>query len=186
VKQTICAILLCVSLAACGGGGGSSTTTGGTTTGSGVNPPATTPPAPPTLVTAGSTGVDITVPGPSTSPVLNAQVLGAQGGIQGTKQFAFSTGDFVHQGAQGVTVLLFGPGLSANNVSHVNAIGIGGSGDVTVVPNSVNGLTASDGTTTGISFAINVAPNAVLGPRTVFLVAGNDMTTFTGGLEVVQ
>jgi hypothetical protein len=118
--------------------------------------------------------------------VLNANVLGAQGGIQGQSQFAFSTGDFVHQGANGATVLLFGPGLSANNVSKVNAITIGGPGDVTVDPTSITGLTASDGTTTGLAFKVTVAPNAVLGPRTVFLVSGNDMTSFTGGLEVVQ
>ena len=184
MKQTICAIVLCLGLAACGGGGSSKTST--TTTGSGSNPPATTPPGPPTLVTAGSSGVDITVPGPSTSPVLNANVLGAQGGIQGTSQFAFSTGDFVHQGATNARVLLFGPGLSANNVSRVNAIAIGGPGDITVDPTSITGLTASDNTTTGLSFTITVTPTAVLGPRTVYLVSGNDMTTFTGGLEVVQ
>jgi hypothetical protein len=184
VKQTICAIVLCLGLAACGGGGSSKTST--TTTGSGSNPPATTPPGPPTSVTPGASGVDITVPGPSTSPVLNAKVLGAQGGIQGTSQFAFSTGDFVHQGASNVRVLLFGPGLSANNVPRVNSITIGGPGDVIVDPTSVQGVTASDGTTTGLSFNVTVTPTAVLGPRTVFLVSGNDMTTFTGGLEVVQ
>ena len=182
MKQTICAILLCLGLAACGGG--SSSSTGGGTS-SGINPPATTPPPPPTSVTAGSTGVDITVPGPSTSPVLNAQLLGGAGGIRADQQFAFSTGDFVHQNTTGLRVIMFGPGLSANNALLVTSVRIGGPADVIVEPGSIKPIATSDGTT-GLSFLIDVAPNAVLGPRTVYLVAGNDMTTFTGGLEVVQ
>jgi hypothetical protein len=76
-------------------------------------------------------------------------------------------------------VLLFGPGLSSTT-----SIRIGGSGDVTVVPASQQPIKATDGTP-GIVFQVNVAPTAVLGARTVFLISGNDMTAFAGGLEVV-
>jgi hypothetical protein len=131
-------------------------------------------------VAAGSSGVDVTVPGPSTSPVVNAQVLGAAGGGGSS---AFSTGDFIHVGTT-QAVLLFGPGLSAANVAKINAIQIGGSGDVVVVPGSLQGITATNNTP-GIVFQVAVAPNAALGARSVFLVSGNDMTVFAGGLEVV-
>jgi hypothetical protein len=77
-------------------------------------------------------------------------------------------------------VLLFGPGLSG-----VTSASVGGSGDVTVVPASLQGIKATDGTP-GILFQVNVPFNATLGARTVFLTSGNDMTVYAGGLEIVQ
>jgi hypothetical protein len=188
VTRTCLAVLLCLGLIACGGGGGSRG--GGTTPppppgGGGSNPPATTPPGAPSAVAAGATAVDITVPGPSTSPAVNATLLGAAGGQTATTQSAFSTGDFVHRGTI-QSVILFGAGLSANDVPSVTSVRIGGSGDVTVVPGSLQGIHSSGTPSTpGIAFQVSVPASAALGARTVYMVVGNDMTVFAGGLEVV-
>jgi hypothetical protein len=75
-------------------------------------------------------------------------------------------------------VILFGPGL--NGQMQVN---IAGPADITV--SSITGIQATDNTP-GISFMATAKPNAALGARTVFLQNTNgDVTTFTGGLEVV-
>ena len=183
MKIKIIAVLLCLGLAACGGGGGSSTSKGvGGTTG-GTNPPATTPPGNPVTVAAGATAVDITVPGPSQTPPSNAQFLGTvpAGTAQGASVTLFSTGDIVHQGTT-PTVLISGTGIGSTS-----SVRISGPGDVTV-----NGALRPlhDATTgavvPGLAMDLIVAPNAQIGPRTVFITTGNDMTTFTGGLEVVQ
>ena len=190
MTRTICAILLCLGLAACGGGGSSTpnpppvtTGGGGTTT---TNPPATTPPAPPQVVVAGATGVDITVPGPSQATTPNAQFLGTvPTGATGSVTL-FSTGDVVHLGTQ-PTVLIAGPGINGTTASGtpVSTVSISGPGDVTIM--AQGGLRDANGNpTSGVAIQLNVPASAVLGPRTVFIVTGNDMTTFTGGLEVVQ
>jgi hypothetical protein len=181
VIRACLALALCLFLAACGGGGGGTGVTagGGGGTGGGTNPAATSPPAAPQVVSAGATAVDITVPGPSQTPPSNAQFLGTvPPGSTGTVSL-FSTGDVVHQSTS-PTVLISGPGISATSTVRIS-----GPGDVTV--QSQGGITdANNVTQPGIALKLSVAPNAVLGPRTVFITTGNDMTTFTGGLEVVQ
>jgi hypothetical protein len=192
VIRTLCAILLCLGLVACGGGGGGSTTVVNpppvpppppTPT---ANPPATTPPSPPTAVAAGATGVNIVVPGASQTPPSNAQFLGTvPPGATGSVTL-FSTGDVIHQNST-PTVLIAGPGINGSSTSGtpVSTVRISGPGDITIL--SQGGLKdANNKPTSGVAIQLNVPANAVLGPRTVFITTGNDMTTFTGGLEVVQ
>jgi len=90
---------------------------------------------------------------------------------------AFNTGATIAQGAT-MRVLLFGPGLSGSM-----QVSITGPADITV--SNVQTIKATDGTP-GIAFMAAAAPNAALGGRTVVLQTANgDVTTFTGGLEVV-
>jgi hypothetical protein len=75
-------------------------------------------------------------------------------------------------------VILFGPGLSAQM-----QVRVGGPSDITVA--QISGIQATDNTP-GISFMATAGGNAALGARTVFLQTTNgDVTSFTGGLEVV-
>lgn len=155
-----------VSLAACGGGKGSSSGGGGITTGGNV-------PAPTVVtVSAGQTasGVDITVASPASNPTPNAESLG-------TGTSASNTGTTISQGST-ATVILFGPGLSGNMT-----ISISGPNDITIS----NAQTIMSTTNVpGIQFTAAVASNAALGARTVVLQdSNNDITTFSGGLEVV-
>jgi hypothetical protein len=123
-----------------------------------------------------TTGVDIVVPAPASTTVPNASFLG----VNEPQGLAAVTGDTVHQGASNATVTLFGQGIASTM-----AISFSGPNDITVVSGSVVGITASNNTP-GIQFQINVAANAALGARTVILQATNDdITTFTGGLEVI-
>lgn len=136
-----------------------------------VNPPAAV------NVAAGQTsaGVDITVGPPASATPPNAQDLGVAGLTGGAS--AFNTGDTISRGAT-QRVVLFGPGLSGDM-----QVTIRGPNDITV--SSVASITATDNTP-GISFLATVSPTAALGARTVVLQASNgDLTTFTGGLEVV-
>jgi hypothetical protein len=83
----------------------------------------------------------------------------------------------IHQGATDF-VLLFGPGLSGNMTVKVS-----GPPDITV--SNITGITATD-KTPGVAFQATVNSGAALGARTVWLQnPQNDVTTFTGGLEVV-
>jgi hypothetical protein len=146
---------------------------------------ATSPPAPPVVVQAGATGVDIVVPGASATPA-NAQFLGTVPPGATGQVTLFSTGDVVHLGTT-PTVLIAGPGIngSATTGTPVSTVRISGPGDITILGQA--GLKdANNNPTSGVAIQLNVPANAVLGPRTVFIVTGNDMTTFTGGLEVVQ
>ena len=60
---------------------------------------------------------------------------------------------------------------------------IRGPSDITIA--SINAITSTT-STPGITFMATVAPNAALGARTVVLQnAKGDITTFTGGLEVL-
>ncbi len=128
-------------------------------------------------VAAGQTasGINITVATPASSPPPNAEVLGTAG-LTGTAQ-AFNTGATITRGTT-QRVLLFGPGLSGSM-----QISVTGPADITV--SSPVSIKATDNTP-GIAFSATVAGNAALGCRTVVLQATNgDITTFTGGLEVV-
>lgn len=171
------AVGICLLMCACGGGGSS-------TSGNVTSPPPTPtgpsggPVSAPIVVTVGSgqtaSGVNVSVVPPVASPGENAQLLGVTTGSGGE---AFNTGAAIAQGAT-QQVLLFGPGLSGNmtvTISGPNDIGV----------SNAQTIKATDGTP-GVEFTAAVAPNAALGARTVILQApNNDITTFTGGLEVV-
>jgi hypothetical protein len=126
-------------------------------------------------VTAGQTeaGINITVPPPSASPAPNAQFLGVGGSA------AFSSGDVVHRG-QTAALVIFGAGLSANM-----EVSISGPPDIAV--SNLQNATANDAARTpGLRFTVVVSPDAALGGRTVMLRnPQGDMTSFSGGLEVV-
>ena len=174
-------LLFLVSLVGCGGtaaspGGGSNNSSPPTpSTNTGTPTPVSAPG--PVTVSAGqnSSGVDITVSAPQSSPAPNAQDLGVAA-MSGSAS-AYNTGDVIHRG-QTARVLLFGPGLSGDM-----QVSIRGPADITIA--SINMITSTT-STPGVSFVATVAPNAALGGRTVVLQNANgDVTTFSGGLEVV-
>lgn len=159
--------LLCL-LWACGGSAGNRTNE--TSAGPGSPPGQVVP----VTVSSGQTasGIDITVSPPVASPAPNAQDLGVGGG------FAFGTGAQIHRG-QTTSVFLFGPGLSASM-----RVRISGPTDISI--SNVRGISATDGTP-GVEFTAAAGSDAALGGRTVFLTnLQNDITAFTGGLEVVE
>ncbi len=122
-----------------------------------------------------ASGVDITVPAPASSTVPNATVLGVAD-LTGSAT-AFNTGSLIHRGTTR-RVVLFGPGLSADM-----QVIIRGPADIQI--SNLQSIMATDNTP-GISFTAAVASGAALGSRTVVLQTSNgDITTFTGGLEVV-
>ncbi len=139
---------------------------------------AKTTPGAPTLVTvaAGATAssMNVSVSTPQSNPTPNAEFLGvnlANGG-------AASTGDTVSRGQGTATVTMYGPGLSASM-----KVTITGPPDITV--GALTGITATDGTP-GVQFPITLTGSTALGARTVVMQdPNNDITTFTGGLEVV-
>jgi hypothetical protein len=165
---------LCLALATgCGGGSSSSSSTGnggGTTGGSGSSGPVAA--ATPVVVGAGQnvTGVNIAVSTPASNPTPNAESIGVGNS-------ATNAGTTIHQG-QSATVILFGPGLSGNM-----QVSVTGPNDVTISnPQTIMSTT----NTPGISFTAAAGSNASLGARTVILEdPKQDITTFTGGLEVV-
>jgi hypothetical protein len=160
---------------ACGGGGGSSNPGGNTGGGGGggtgggqVNAPTVV------SVSAGQTvpGVNITVVGPASSPTPNATAVGADG------SHAFSSGDVMHQNST-ATVIVFGTGLNTSMKASFS-----GPGDIAVGP--LQSVTFQKSNTPGLSFTATIPSNAALGARTLILRdTKNDITTFTGGLEVV-
>ena len=162
--------LLLMGVTACGGSGGSTSGGGGGGGGNGGGGGAVGQ-ASIINVSRGQTtaGVDIAVASPASTPTPNAESLG-------TGNTASNTGTTVSQGTT-TTVLLFGPGLNGNM-----QVTISGPSDITVT--NIQSITATDNTP-GVSFSAAVASNAVLGARTVLLRdSKNDITSFTGGLEV--
>ena len=178
------ATLIAFTLSACGGskspGAGGFTSPGPTfgtpatpapTGGSGVSTPVVV------SVAGGgsSSGVDIVVTGPASSPAPNAQDLGVA--PLGPGGSAANTGATISRGAS-MKVLLFGAGL--NGAMDVT---IAGPNDIAVT--NVRSATSTTGTP-GIAFDVAVSGNAALGARTVLLKnQQNDITAFAGGLEVV-
>ena len=160
---------LLMGVTACGGGSGGSTSGGGgggNGGGGGAVGQATI-----INVSAGqtTTGVDIAVASPASSPTPNAEDLG-------TGNMASTTGATISQGTT-ATVLLFGLGLNGNM-----QVTISGPGDIAVT--NIHAIT-SENNTPGVAFTAAVAGNAALGARTVLLRdSKNDITSFTGGLEV--
>lgn len=120
-------------------------------------------------------GIDIAVTSPAgTNP--NAQVLGVAPLSDATGS-AQNTGDQIHRGSS-MHVLLFGPGLSGGMT-----VKLSGPADYTVTNQQT--ITSTD-STPGIEFDIAIDPGAALGGRTVILKdLNNNITTFTGGLEVI-
>lgn len=177
--RSLLTLFLAGGLIGCGGGGNSSTPSSPTPTIPTSGSTAGSPAAPAIVqVTAGqpAAGVNISVP-PPTGTQANAQDLGVAP-LTGSAS-AFNTGDIIHEGTS-MRVVLFGPGLSSNM-----QVSILGPNDFQI--SNVIGVTASDTAhTPGLSFTATVAPNAALGARTVVLQSSNgNITTFTGGLEVV-
>ena len=175
-------ILALLLTAGCGGGASSSApvssppVTGGGSTGepspsAGVHAVQAV-----TAVTGANTGgVDITVAAPAASNGPNAEMLGVSD--VNTATTARNSGATVRRGST-AKVVLFGRALDGSL-----RVTIGGPADITV--SNIRSVTASDGTA-GIAFDVSVSGGAALGARTVFLRSPNDdITAFTGGLEVV-
>jgi hypothetical protein len=170
-------ILLPLALwTACGGGGGSNSEGnpvpgggGGNGGGGGVNPPTIV------SVSAGQAvlGVNISVAAQASSPTPNVTAAGADG------KSAFSGGDVMHQNSV-ATVIVFGPGLNTSMKASFS-----GPGDIAIGPlQSVNFQDPK--APPGLRFTATVASNAALGARTLVLQdTKNDITTFSGALEVV-
>ncbi len=178
----------CISLAllasGCGSGGGSGNEASGGNGGGPVTSPAVV------SVTAGAfvQGVNITVFNPATPTPPgppNAELLGVNHG--GTFNL-FNTGDTISRTIPGPQmVALCGPGLSQNM-----SVTIAGPSSDFIVSNITGSPTlchpqGGGANVPGIQFNLTVSPAATLGARTVILqnLPDNDITTFTGGLEVV-
>jgi hypothetical protein len=165
-------LIFLIVVNACGGGSSSSASgSGGNVTGGGA-------PASPTLVSvtanAMASGINISVVSPQSSPAPNVKFLGvnlAQGG-------ASATGDIVSRGQGTATITTFGPGLSSTM-----KVSITGPNDILV--GALTQVTAQDGTP-GVQIPITLTGNTALGARTLVMQnSKNDVTTFSGGLEVV-
>jgi hypothetical protein len=75
-------------------------------------------------------------------------------------------------------VIVFGKGVSGSLTPSI-------SGPADIAISNVRSVRSIDDDT-GIAFDISISPSAALGARTVFLRASNDdLTAFTGGLEVL-
>lgn len=176
-------LILCFALVACGGGSGSPSPLSGNVTATTNPAPApeggTTPLKAPTPVdvTGGpsASGIDITVSASLSLPAPNAQDLGSNPTTG--RQAASNTGGVIHRGST-MRVILFGPGLNGQMQVRVS-----GPTDITIA--SISGIQATDNTP-GIAFMATANGNAALGARTVYLQnTSGDVTSFTGGLEVV-
>ena len=171
-------LLVCFGVISGCGGGGSSGGTGGTVGGGGGGGGGAV--SAPIIVTvaagAASSGTNITVPAPASATPPNAEVLGVSASLSGAS--AFNVGATISRGTTR-TVLLFGHGLSGTL-----QVTITGPNDIAI--SAIQGITATDGTP-GIAFTAAVDSTAALGARTVILqnTTNNDITTFTGGLEVI-
>jgi len=182
VSRLLLTLMLAFTLLALACGGGGSNNSSNTTPN---NPPPTSNPPPSNpgpqnlgapivvSVSAGATasGVDITVAAPATSPVINALNLGTT-----AAGFASNTGVAVQRGStQGI--ILFGPGITGDLT-----VTLSGPSDVTI--SNTRTIKATNGTS-GIAFDVKIPDDAAPGARTVFLrSSNNDITAFTGGLEI--
>ncbi|HZU43964.1 MAG TPA: hypothetical protein VE994_14905 [Terriglobales bacterium] len=175
-KLSVILLLPVCALMACGGGGGSSVNTGGS---GGASCTSAVAPAAPRVVTVVAnqtvTNTNIAVACQASTPTPNSEDLGVGATVNGTT--ASNSGAQIAQGAT-MSVILFGPGLSGNMT-----ISISGPNDITVSnPTTIR----STNNLPGIAFTAVVSPSAALGARTVVLQdANHDVTTFTGGLEVI-
>jgi hypothetical protein len=173
-------VLLTILTVACGGGSNNTANNTPNNPPSTGNPPPPTNPGPqnlgaPNVITvaagANTGGVDITVAAPVSNPAINALNLGTS-----AAGFASNTGVMVPRGStQGI--ILFGPGITGDLT-----VTLSGPGDITV--SNPRTIKSTNGTS-GIAFDVNIPANAAPGARTVFLrSSNNDITAFTGGLEI--
>lgn len=180
-RAPILALLLALS-AGCGGGSNSPATptptptptpipVGGTSGGS-FKEPSTVVVAPGQAVS----GINITVASPATAGEKpNIEAMGVAE-LTGTGS-ASNTGGQIQRGAT-KRVLMFGPGLGGGMT-----VTITGPNDISI--SNVRGITSSSGTP-GIAFDASASGGAAVGARTVLVrAANNDLTAFTGGLEVI-
>lgn len=152
-------------LMACGGSGGKSS-------GGGPNP-VNNPQIVTVVATQINSGIDITALAPASSPTPNAQFLGVEPSL-----LAFNVGDTIPRGVIRRNVFLFGSGLD-----KVATISVSGN-DLTLEGAQV--IPASGGNPPGVQVLVTVPGGATLGLRTIYLTdSNNDVTTFTGGLEVI-
>lgn len=131
----------------------------------------------PVVAVSGATtgGVDINVTAPAIANGPNAEMLGVSELTTGTT--ARNSGATIRRGTT-MKVVLFGRALSGSL-----RVTIGGPPDITV--SNIRSVSATDGTA-GIAFDAAVSGSAALGARTIYLRSANDdITAFTGGLEVV-
>jgi hypothetical protein len=166
-----------------GGGGTGGSTSGGTGSGGsgGSGGGGSTAPSTPTVVSVSAnqttSGAAIAVVAPTdTNP--NAIALGtmATGASSGS---ASNTGGSIEQGST-MTVLMFGTGLSSSMT-----ISISGPSDLTV-SSPVSIQSTDNPPIPGVAFTLAATPSASLGARTVILQdTNNNVTTFTGGLQVI-
>jgi len=126
-------------------------------------------------VNGAAAGVDINVASPvGANP--NAQVLGVAP-LSSDGGSADNTGAQMHRGTA-MHVLLFGPGLSGTM-----EVRLSGPQDYSITNKTTISSTQS---TPGIEFDLAINGDAALGARTVFLTdSQNNVTTFSGGLEVL-
>ena len=164
VRLLALGVLFAILMTACGGGDSAPPPGNGGGNNNTIQTPVTVAVADGQAVS----GTNITVPtGTST---LNAEFLGTGG-------TANNTGDVVHRG-ESTNVVLFGTGLSGSVTVTI-------SGPADILVSNVVTRTSTDGTP-GVSFDVAVSSSAALGARTVFLQSGdNQLTSFTGGLEVI-
>jgi hypothetical protein len=184
LKLHLLSNLLVVAWVFAGCGGGTVTPVPTTSTSNTPTPPSTgtgstTPVSAANVVVLGAgqtnNGIDIDVVAPAVTPQENAELLGVSDiGAGGTAQ---GTGAQIHRG-DSKKILLFGKGLSGSMTVSIN-----GPNDITI--SNVRSITSTDNTP-GIAFDVVVQSNAALGARSVVLRStNNDVTTFSGGLEVL-
>ncbi len=169
-------------MVACGGGNSPTpvaSTPAPTSGNSGTPSPTPTPITTAQVVTVGAGqdvgGIDVNVSAPADSPQPNAEMLGVTDVNSGGS--AQNTGATIHRGST-MKVLLFGAGLNGSMT-----VNIGGAQDIAI--SNVHSIMSTDNTP-GVAFTAAVSGSAALGARTVILrTAKGDVTTFTGGLEVI-
>jgi hypothetical protein len=121
-----------------------------------------------------TSGVDITLPAPASSPAPNAQFLGS--GVPGQSFFLTNSSAIVHRG-QSAAIGIQGDGLSTNVT-----VTFSGPNDISVDATTIQPLSSGK---PGLKFLANISSTAALGARTVFLKnAQGDVTAYAGGLEV--
>lgn len=151
-----------------GGGTGGSGGLGGGGGSGGVSAPVSV-----TVAANQTTAADISVVAPVSSTPPNVVAVGVD-----SNGFAYATGGSATQGEASGVVTLFGPGITSTM-----QVSFSGPNDITV--SNILPVTATDGTP-GLQFNIAVAGTAVLGARTLILQSSNnDITTFTGGIEII-
>lgn len=178
--SAVVAVLLLVFSAGCGGGGGSSAGKGAASSaGPSIGGPVNAPVIVTVLGGGRTSGIDIQPPAPASSPAPNAQFLGTRVG-PGTIT-ASNTGATIQRNIP-TQVVLFGPGLTSTMT-----ITFGGpSADISITSPIQAVTSTGSNPVPGVLFTVLVSPTATLGARSVILrAANNDITTFTGGLEIV-